>query len=71
MQRARYRMARMLEEQGKTKDALEQYELTLKYSFDRDAELYVKLAGPLSVEYIVVKGRNRETGKLIEERINK
>jgi hypothetical protein len=32
--------------------------------------IYVKLAGPLSVEYIIVKGRNRETGKLVEERID-
>jgi len=31
--------------------------------------IYVKLAGPLSVEYIIVKGRNLETGKLIEERV--
>lgn len=33
--------------------------------------IFVKLAGPLSVEYIVVKGRNLQNGQLIEERINR
>jgi hypothetical protein len=32
--------------------------------------IYVKLAGPMSVSYIVVKGRDLATGRLIEERIN-
>jgi Domain of unknown function (DUF4833) len=31
--------------------------------------IYVKLAGPLSVEYVDVKGRNRATGELLAERI--
>ena len=33
--------------------------------------IFVKLAGPLSVDYIVVKGRNLDTGQLVEERINR
>jgi hypothetical protein len=33
--------------------------------------IYVKLSGPLSVEYVVVKGKDLETGKLIEERLKK
>ena len=33
--------------------------------------IFVKLSGPLSVDYIVVKGRNLQTGQLIEERINR
>ncbi|HTA91168.1 MAG TPA: DUF4833 domain-containing protein [Polyangiaceae bacterium] len=33
--------------------------------------IYVKLSGPLSVEYVIVKGRDLETGKLIEERLKK
>jgi hypothetical protein len=40
----------------------------------RNAELssiYLKLAGKMSVEYMLIKGRNRETGELIEERVNR
>ncbi len=33
--------------------------------------IYVKLSGPLSVEYVVVRGKNLETGQLIEERLTK
>ena|SRR5450432_1000887 len=33
--------------------------------------IYVKLSGPLSVEYVVVKGKDLETGKLLEERLKK
>ena len=33
--------------------------------------IFVKLSGPLSVDYIVVKGRNLQSGQLIEERINR
>jgi hypothetical protein len=31
--------------------------------------IYVKLSGPLSVEYVDVKGRNRATGEVLTERI--
>lgn len=31
--------------------------------------IYVKLAGALSVDYVDVKGRNRETGEMLSERI--
>jgi spermidine synthase len=41
---ARYRMARLYEEQNQTAQAIEQYELTMKYDFDREPELYLKLA---------------------------
>ncbi len=33
--------------------------------------IFVKLSGPLSVDYIVVKGRNLATGQLLEERVNR
>jgi len=33
--------------------------------------IYLKLAGPMSVEYIVLKGRNIKTDQLVEERINR
>lgn len=33
------------------------------------SSIHVKLAGPLSVEYIIVKGRDPATGKPIEEKI--
>ena len=33
--------------------------------------IYVKLSGPLSVEYVIVKGKDLETGKLVEERLRK
>jgi hypothetical protein len=33
--------------------------------------IYVKLSGPLSVEYVIVKGKDLETGKLLEERLKK
>jgi hypothetical protein len=33
--------------------------------------IYVKLAGPLSVDYVVVKGKDLETGKPLEERLKK
>ena len=33
--------------------------------------IYVKLAGPLSVDYVVVKGKDLDTGKLVEERLKK
>ena len=42
-----------------------------KVPFAQLFSIYVKLAGPLSVEYIILKGRNRETDQLLEERINK
>ncbi|MBI4475362.1 MAG: tetratricopeptide repeat protein, partial [Acidobacteria bacterium] len=41
---ARYRMARAFELRDDTENAIEQYEFLLKYAFDRDAEIYVKLA---------------------------
>ena len=41
-----------------------------KVKFAQLFSIYVKLAGPLSVEYIILKGRNMETDQLIEERIN-
>ena len=37
-------MARLLEERKETEDAIEQYEFILKYSYDRDAEIYIRLA---------------------------
>ena len=33
------------------------------------SSIFVKLAGPLSVEYIIVKGRDPATGQAIEEKI--
>lgn len=33
--------------------------------------IYVKLSGPMSVSYVVVKGKNLETGQLLEERLTK
>ena len=33
--------------------------------------IYVKLSAPLSVDYVVVKGKNLDTGQLLEERLKK
>jgi hypothetical protein len=33
--------------------------------------IYVKLSGPLSVDYVVVKGKNLDTGQLLEEKLKK
>ena len=33
--------------------------------------IYLKIAGPMSVEYMIIKGRNLDTGQLIEERVNR
>ncbi len=33
--------------------------------------IFVKLSGPLTVDYIVVKGRSLATGQLLEERVNR
>src|SRR5688572_8122516 len=41
---ARYRWAQLYEEQKDIKNALVQYETALRYGFDRDPELYMKLA---------------------------
>jgi spermidine synthase len=41
---ARYRMARLLEERKQSDDAIEQYEFVLRYSYDRDPDVYLKLA---------------------------
>mgnify|MGYP001557000949 CR=1 FL=1 len=38
-------------------------------AFAELSSIFVKLAGPLSVEYIIVKGRDPATGKPIEEKI--
>jgi len=40
-------------------------------SFDSMSSIFVKLAGPLSVEYIILKGRDPATGKAVEEKINR
>jgi tetratricopeptide (TPR) repeat protein len=40
----RYRMARLLEEREEIAEAIEQYEFILRYAYDRDAEVYIKLA---------------------------
>lgn len=42
-----------------------------KLPFAELSSIFVKLAGPLSVEYIVIKGRDPSTGKAIEEKINR
>ena len=42
-----------------------------KVRFAQLYSIYVKLAGLLSVEYIIVKGRDPATDQLIEERINR
>jgi hypothetical protein len=42
-----------------------------KVRFAQLSSIYVKLAGLLSVEYIILKGRNPATDQLVEERINK
>ena len=39
--------------------------------FARLFSIYLKLAGPMSVEYIVLKGRNLETDQPVEERIKR
>jgi tetratricopeptide (TPR) repeat protein len=41
---ARYRMARLLEEEKNTGAAIEQYEIALRYGLDRDPEIYLRLA---------------------------
>ena len=41
---ARYRMARAFELREDIPNAIEHYEFLVKYAFDRDAEIYVKLA---------------------------
>jgi tetratricopeptide (TPR) repeat protein len=41
---AHYRMARLFEDRKQTEDAIRQYEFILKYAFDRDADVYLKLA---------------------------
>jgi spermidine synthase len=40
---ARWRMARLFEERKQTDDAIEQYEFLVKYAFDRDPEVYLRL----------------------------
>ena len=42
-----------------------------KVRFAELLSIYVRLAGPLSVDYVVVKGKDLETGKLLEERLKK
>ena len=59
---ARYRMARLYEEQKQTAQALEQYELTMKYDFDREPELYIKLANLYTAE-----GRKKEARTVLEK----
>jgi len=41
---ARYQMARLFEQGNDTENAIKQYEFLLKYAFDRDPDVYVKLA---------------------------
>jgi len=40
----RFRLARLFEEQKNNKDAIHNYEIAMKYGFDRDAEVYSRLA---------------------------
>jgi hypothetical protein len=35
------------------------------------SSIYLKLAGPMSVEYIIIKGRDPTTGNPIEEKIKR
>jgi len=57
---ARYRMARLYEERKQNKEALEQYELALRYAFDREPELYVKAANLYNAE-----GRKKEARQVL------
>src|SRR6266571_4953178 len=41
---AHYRMARVFERRKDTQNAIREYEFIMKYAFDRDADIYVKLA---------------------------
>jgi tetratricopeptide (TPR) repeat protein len=41
---AHYRMARVFEQRKDTENAIREYEFMIKYAFDRDADIYVKLA---------------------------
>jgi tetratricopeptide (TPR) repeat protein len=41
---AHYRMARVFEQRKDTENAVREYEFMMKYAFDRDADIYVKLA---------------------------
>ena len=41
---ARYRLAQLYEERKESKEATMQYETALRYGFDREPELYVRLA---------------------------
>ena len=40
----RYQMARLFEQGNDTENAIKQYEFLMKYAFDRDPDVYVKLA---------------------------
>ena len=41
---AHYRMARLFEKNKDNEDAIKEYEFVVRYAFDRDPDVYVKLA---------------------------
>jgi spermidine synthase len=56
----RFRMARLFEEQKDNAQAIRQYEVALQYGFDRDPELYWRLAGLYKAE-----GRVRDAERVL------
>jgi len=61
---ARWRLARLFEERKQFENAVEQYEFTLKYAFDRDPDVYLRLAKlyqtmgrAADAERVIAKGR--------------
>jgi spermidine synthase len=56
----RYRLGQILEEQKDGKAAVEQYEIALRYGFDREPEIYSRLA-----RLYTALGRNSDADRLI------
>jgi tetratricopeptide (TPR) repeat protein len=59
---ARLNLARLFEKENQTDDAIEQYEYMMHYAFDRDPDLYVKLANL----YKAKGGKTREIRALLK-----
>jgi spermidine synthase len=76
---ARWRMARLFEDRKQSETAIEQYEFLVKYAFDRDPEVYLRLAKLYQAEgrrkdaqRVMAKGRrifatNAEIYRLYED----
>jgi spermidine synthase len=57
----RYRLAQVLEEQKDNNNAVQQYEIALRYGLDRDPEIYARLA-----KLYRLMGRSRDAERLVQ-----